>query len=98
MQSYSDGKIQYKSSLELQSFIYCDINPKVTLWSVEPFAIQYIKPTDGQQHRYYPDLWIKMVGGEFLVEVKSYNETIPPKVNDKRYAEKYATYVVNRAK
>ena len=99
MKSYKDGHVNHKSGLELKSFHYCDFNPNIKEWSLEPFAIQYLSPKDGKMHRYYPDIWIRFTTGDtFLVEVKSSQETKPPRKNDKLYAKKLQTYLINRAK
>lgn len=98
--------VQYKSALELKSFKYCDANPHVKHWSVEPFNIKYIKPTDGKQHRYFIDLFIEFSSGDkFLVEIKSKGETLPPKKPSKNtakavmnYQKAIQTYAVNQAK
>ena len=57
MESYQDGYILYKSRLEQKFMVYCDINKHVTKFSLEPFAINYIKPTDGKVHRYFIDFF-----------------------------------------
>lgn len=90
--------VQYKSGLELKSFKYCDLNPKVVEWSLEPFHIPYLSPVDGKTHRYFPDLWIRFESAVFLVEVKPSAETKMPRKNDKRYGAKLNTYLVNQAK
>lgn len=91
--------VQYKSGLELKSFKYCDNNPKVQEWSLEPFHIPYISPIDGKPHRYFPDIWMKFTSGDiFIVEVKSSAETKMPRKNDKYYGSKLNTYLVNQAK
>lgn len=96
-----DGALcaQYKSSLELKAFKYCDNNPKIQEWSLEPFHIPYISPVDGKPHRYFPDIWLKFTSGDvFIVEIKSESETKMPRKNDKRYGAKINTYLVNQAK
>lgn len=91
--------VQYKSSLELKAFKYCDNNPKIAEWSLEPFHVQYCSPVDGKLHRYFPDLWLRFVSGEtFIVEIKSSSETKMPRKNDKQYSKKLNTYLVNQAK
>lgn len=98
--------VQYKSALERIAFCYADLNPKITKFSVEPFNIPYVKPTDGLVHRYFIDLFLEFVTGEkFLVEIKSYNETIkpiPPKIKSPnvilRYKQQLETYLINQAK
>lgn len=96
-----DGALctQYKSSLELKAFKYCDNNPKIQEWSLEPFHIPYISPVDGKPHRYFPDIWLRFTSGDvFIVEIKSESETKMPRKNDKRYGAKLNTYLVNQAK
>lgn len=93
--------IEYKSSLERKAFAYADINPKVKYFSIEPFAIKYIKPTDNKVHRYYIDLFIEFVNGsKFMVEVKSFAETQMPRGNAKSGAhlKQLETFLINQAK
>lgn len=106
MKSYKDGHVNYKSSLELKAIRYCDWNSNVNKWSLEPFAIQYLKPTTGKFHRYYIDLVIEFNNSEkFLVEVKPFSQTKAPrkprKLTDKsklNYARNMETWLVNQAK
>ena len=98
--------IQFKSALERIAFCYADLNPKVVKFAIEPFNIPYIKPTDGQQHRYFIDMFIEFnTGDKFIVEIKSYNETVmpqPPKIPNPKailnYKQALETFVVNQAK
>lgn len=98
--------VQYKSSLELRAIRYCDANPHVVHWSMEPFNIKYIKPSDSKIHRYFIDLFIEFSSGDrFIVEVKSKGETIPPKKPTKNtqkaimnYQKALQTYAINSAK
>ena len=97
--------IEYKSSLELKFIRYCEMNSNITKYSLEPFPIQYIKPTDGQFHRYYIDFFVEFKNGaKFLVEIKPYSQTKPPKVSSKRQMlteslkKKMDTYLINQAK
>jgi len=100
------NSIMYKSSLELKAFQFCDYNEKIKKFSIEPFAIQYVKPTDNKLHRYYPDLFIEFdEKNRFLVEVKSFSETqlpIKPKKittkSTKNYKKALVTYSINQAK
>ena len=50
--------INYKSSLEHACLKYCDYNKHIVKFSLEPFSIQYLKPTDGKMHRYFVDFYI----------------------------------------
>lgn len=98
--------INYKSSLELACLRYCDYNKHIVKFSLEPFAIQYLKPTDGKTHRYFVDFYIEFsTGDRFLVEIKSFSETIPPQVPKKKsqkailnYNNSLQTFAVNTAK
>jgi len=103
----SDGfNVEYKSGLELKAFRFMDASPSVKKWSLEPFPIQYIKPTDGMIHRYFIDLYAEFNNGsKFIIEIKSYNETIPPKKPKKltpktenNYRRAITTWAINSAK
>lgn len=97
--------IQYKSKLELKFMQYCDINPNIDKFSLEPFAIQYIKPTDGKIHRYYIDFFIIIKNVKILVEIKPYQQTqfpVKPKTFTGKkvlnYKKELETYYINCAK
>ena len=101
----SNDTVAYKSSLELKALQYCDLNPKVEKFSLEPFAINYIKLTDNKVHRYYPDMLVKFSTKTFVVEIKSSQETIPPKMpksqttkSIRNYQKAMQTYAINQAK
>lgn len=108
MKSFNESAnaILAKSGLEMRAFQFCDNSSKVEKFSLEPFAINYIKPTDNKVHRYFPDLLIHFKTGDtFLVEVKSYGETVPPKrpkaitqKSEKYYKRALTTYAINQAK
>ncbi len=98
--------INYKSSLELACLRYCDYNKHIVKFSLEPFAIQYLKPTDGKMHRYFVDFYIEFsTGDRFLVEIKSSGETVAPNIPKKKtqkavfnYNNALQTFAVNTAK
>lgn len=98
--------VEYKSSLELSAIRYADYNKHIVRFSLEPFAIPYLKPTDGKTHRYYIDLFLEFsTGDKFLVEVKSYGETIPPKKPKSKsqkaldsYKKALETFMINQSK
>lgn len=106
MQSFKEGHAEYKSGLELKAMKYADYNKHIVKWSLEPFHIKYLKPTDGKVHRYYIDLYLEFSSGDrFLVEIKSKSETIPPRKPNKKtdkairnYQIALQTYAVNQAK
>lgn len=100
-----DWFINYKSSLELQTFKFIDENEKIKKWSLEPFPIYYIKPTDGKPHRYYFDLYLETENEKILVEIKPKSEVLPPKLPKKRskssmktYQKALITYKINQSK
>ena len=98
--------VQFKSSLEMRAFKYADFNKYIRKWSLEPFSIPYIKPSDNQKHRYYPDLYFEFSNGEkFIVEIKASSERskpVPPERKTissvQRFAKDCLTYAVNCAK
>lgn len=106
MKSYKNGEVNFKSRLELKAIKYADYNKFITKWSLEPFNVKYIKPTDGKIHRYYIDLFLEFkTGDKFIVEIKSHGETIPPKQPKKKtekaimnYQRALQTYAINSAK
>jgi hypothetical protein len=93
----------FRSSYELKFFEMCDISPKIKKWGSETFAIPYISPFDNRKHLYYIDNFILMENGEkYLVEIKPYRQTIPPKESKRKKEttilhEKYY-YGLNMAK
>lgn len=106
MQSSKDGFVEYKSSLELKFLRYCDLNKFIKNYSVEPFPIPYIKPTDGKVHRYYIDFYVEFMSGhKVLIEIKSFHETQKPqkpkKITPKTmqdFNDAIQTYVINMSK
>lgn len=106
MQSYKDGHVNFKSRLELKAIKYADFNKHIISWSIEPFNIKYVKPTDGKIHRYFIDLFLEFSSGDkFLVEIKPKSETLPPKKPTKNtqkasmnYQLALQTYAINQAK
>jgi hypothetical protein len=52
-------KIRFMSSWERKFHEFLDNNVSVLEWGSECLAIPYLKPTDNQMHRYFPDYYIK---------------------------------------
>lgn len=105
MDSFREGCVNYKSSLEYKAFKFQDTQTSVIQWSVEPFQIQYLKPTTGKYHRYFIDLFIVTKQGRFLIEIKPKSQTIPPKIpknqtprSIRRYKEDLETFQINQSK
>lgn len=74
------NKITYRSSWELKFCQFVDNNPNITHWASEEIAIQYLKPTTGRVHRYYPDFYIEYIDRKGnvireLIEVKPDKQT-----------------------
>ena len=79
--------IVFRSSWELQTFRYLDMNSDVEKWSSEGVVIPYICKTDKKEHRYFVDLYIKFVSGkEFLIEIKPKSHARPPKMTSRNKA------------
>ncbi len=95
-----------RSSYEIKYFKWCDANKSVLEWSSESIIIPYRYSVDKRMHRYYPDAWIKVVDKkgdirEYLVEIKPYKQTFPPKPQKrqtKAYIQRCRTYIKNRNK
>lgn len=98
----------YRSSWELRIFLYLDTNPYVIRWGSELVVIPYVFA--GQTHRYYVDLYFEVVDKndvhkKFLVEVKPYDQSVPPippkrmtAASSRTYTAKALTYQQNVAK
>jgi len=96
-------KIRVMSSYELETHEFFDSNPNVLRWSSEPFAIPYIKPTDGKLHKYFPDYFVeyKNKDGEIvqeIIEVKPAAQTRRPRKNHKHKLFEELTFAINQAK
>lgn len=100
------NNIIYRSSWEKRFLIWCDLNPSVVEYASEEIVIPYLCETDGQWHRYFVDAYIKIKDKDgniktFLVEIKPYKETLPPKFpgkQTKRYLTEVQTFIKNQSK
>ena len=94
--------IKYRSSWELQVFVYMDKNPDVVSWNSEEVIVPYVSPIDGRKHRYIVDIWMKnRKGGVYLIEIKPAAQSQPPKKKSrvtKKYLNEVKTWGVNQAK
>lgn len=95
-----------RSSWERMYAQWLDSNPFVVEWMSEGNVVPYFDPVKGKQRRYYPDFYavVKNNGKsrKFLIEIKPYKETVPPK-NTKRKSFKTKkhqeeTHITNQAK
>ena len=86
--------------------VWCDRNENVIEWGSEEIVIPYISPVDRRVHRYFPDFYVRArtkTGRteKFVIEVKPYKQTSPPKKQrkvTKKYLTEIKTYAVNEAK
>lgn len=100
------NNIFLRSGWEISVARWLDQNQAVLTWSCEECVIPYICETDGKQHRYFIDFTarIKDASGNitnYLIEVKPYAETLPPKTPKRKtasYERAVFTYVKNQSK
>ena len=104
------NEIVYRSSWEYHFFKHCDLNENVLKWNSEGLVIPYVSPVDNKIHRYFVDIVVtykQKDGGSktFLVEIKPYEQTKPPKEPKRKtkkamnnYKNAVKTYAVNQAK
>lgn len=96
----------YRSSLERTFFLWADSNPNVLEWGSENIIVPYKNPLDGKVHRYYVDNFVVIKEGEiikkYLIEIKPYTQTIPPKPSKKKKREtvfyENKQWITNQAK
>ena len=95
-----------RSSWERKFCQWCDMNNSIISWASEEFSIPYVSPKDNRVHKYYPDYLIKVKEKKdmiktYVVEVKPYKQTRPPKQRSRKtksYLTECVTYAVNQAK
>lgn len=99
--------ITMRSGWEISFVIkYLDVNSNIISWSSESVIVSYIRPDDGKKHRYFMDFNFKAKTQsgkikEFWVEVKPFDQTIPPKEPKRRtksYFYQAKQYLINQAK
>jgi hypothetical protein len=98
--------IFYRSSWEWRVFKWMDDNPGVIEWASEECVIPYKSPVDNKYHRYFPDIWAKILGVDgrtktYLIEIKPEAQANEPKIKKritKQYINEVCTYAVNQAK
>lgn len=94
-----------RSGWERRFARYCDETPGILHWSSEEFFIPYIKPTDGQWHKYFPDFQLEVRtanGGvqTFVVEIKPRDQSVMParRRKTRKYLTEMSVVAVNHAK
>lgn len=100
-------EIVFRSGWESKLMRKLDESSSVIGWNSEEVVIPYISPVDGRAHRYFVDFLVvaKNSKGDkiiTLIEVKPYDQTIPPKASkgkkQERLITELTTYAVNQAK
>jgi len=97
---------KYRSSWEEKFLYWCDHSPKIYKWGYECLDITYYSPIDNKVHRYFPDFYLEIYDvknnlNKYIVEVKPYKQTIPPKIpkrKTKNYLISVQTYITNQCK
>lgn len=85
---------RYRSSWELKAFISLDNNEKVLKWGSESIIIPYIDSTrNNSTHRYIVDLFFEVQDinnnlHKWLIEIKPYNQSVPPKITKRKSQQK----------
>jgi hypothetical protein len=98
--------ILVRSSWERLFFQWCDANWAIDKWSSESIEIKYQDPTTLHKgkpavRRYYPDVYLETGGRKYLIEIKPYRETRPPRRGKKSkntLMEREIMYARNAAK
>lgn len=98
-------KIIYRSNWEKVFLNYLDKNPNVLRYGSEEVIIPYVSPLDHKVHRYFVDFAVEVLSSDnkikrYLIEIKPYNQTIPPstkKINES-YKSQLETFLINKAK
>lgn len=99
--------IFYRSNPEFLLMRWMDLNPKVIAWASESAIVNYKKPSDNKNHRYFIDFSCKFMGDSgkvvnLLIEykpskfVKKPEKT--PRLSNKTYAGLCEKWIVNMAK
>lgn len=99
-------EIVFRSSWEKRFFEFCDETSSIKKWSSEPFSIQYWDESTMKSRRYFPDAYMIVEDAQgnekkYLVEIKPYKQTIPPKEGRKKtqtYLNECRTYQKNESK
>ena len=95
-----------RSSWEMRFLNWCDLNDSIVEYASEEVVIPYLCETDGRWHRYFVDAYVKIRDTNnkittYLVEIKPYIQTLPPKYPGKqtaRYLIEAETFIKNQSK
>ena len=97
-ESQQDKPIIYRSSYVKVFVQWLERTPSVLRWGSECIKIDYINANDGKWHHYYPDYVVEREDGTYLIEVKPYNQTIPPSSRVPKNSYQWTTYITNVSK
>jgi hypothetical protein len=99
---------KYRSSWEQKFCYFLDHNTNILRWGYESVSLTYFSPIDNKTHRYFLDFYFETVNKQgniekYLVEVKPYEQTLPPKKpknkkGEKRFLYEAQTYIINKCK
>ena len=86
--------IIYRSGLELQFIQYCENSANIIKWASEPIKIPYYNRLLKREQNYYPDYIIENYDSKkCIIEIKPYNQTIKPNINDSKWLKE--TWITN---
>lgn len=79
----------YRSGWERSVFGYMDKNENIIEWGSEICVIGYYNPLTGKNHKYYPDIYCKVVTREkiikeYVIEIKPLDQSVKPKLPKKK--------------
>ena len=110
-ESFSSTKpeIVYRSGWEKMFFTFMDMNDNIIRCNSEGMIIPYNNPVTGKVSRYYMDAMMETKDGKiWLIEIKPYAQTKPPKPPRKNakntqkaqanYIKAIETFAINQAK
>lgn len=100
------NNIFFRSLWEYHLFQWLDKSKSVIEWGSETVVVPYVSPIDKKLHRYYIDLYAKIIDKDgvvrkYLIEVKPYKETVKPKTlneNSAKYNKSIIRFYQNLAK
>lgn len=95
------NKVVFRSLWERNVFRWVDANPDILEWSSEEIIIPYRCSTDRKIHRYFPDLYLVTVNGQYIIEIKPEKETKEPRKRTRKsakYLKEVMTYMKNQSK
>jgi len=89
----------YRSSWEKRIMAFFDESTNIEWWNSEGLIVPYMNPIDKKMHSYYPDfVFMNKKNDVYMVEVKPFNETLPPKNRSRNYKTQAITYIINQSK